>query len=66
MAQAMKLLEGRTISYPYQVKKPNMESSMFSNMQQQMKQRGGNKAIRERQLLIVCMEHEMTERTREE
>eukprot|EP00957_Ditylum_brightwellii_P190191 14477267-Ditylum_brightwellii.AAC.1 len=42
--------------YPYQVKKPVMESSMFYILQQQMKQREGDKATREQKLLIVHME----------
>eukprot|EP00957_Ditylum_brightwellii_P089267 6797215-Ditylum_brightwellii.AAC.1 len=66
MAHARKLLEGKRISYPCQIKKPNIESSMFYILQQQMKQRKDNKATREQQLIIACMDHDSIEREIEE
>eukprot|EP00957_Ditylum_brightwellii_P002803 215400-Ditylum_brightwellii.AAC.1 len=66
MAQARKLLEGKTILYPCQTKKMDMEPSMFYIIQQQMKQREDNKVTREKQLLIARMECESSKRAREE
>eukprot|EP00957_Ditylum_brightwellii_P145654 11089973-Ditylum_brightwellii.AAC.1 len=37
MAQAKKMLKGKTIFYSWQYKKPDLESSMFYILQQQMK-----------------------------
>eukprot|EP00957_Ditylum_brightwellii_P155682 11851982-Ditylum_brightwellii.AAC.1 len=62
IAEANKLLEGKTISYPQQSSKAKMNSSLFFIMQQQMKQREDEKASREQQMLIVYMECKATER----
>eukprot|EP00957_Ditylum_brightwellii_P127002 9682155-Ditylum_brightwellii.AAC.1 len=43
------------------VKKPDMESSIFYILQQQMKQREDKKASRGQQLLIVCIECDLIE-----
>eukprot|EP00957_Ditylum_brightwellii_P053628 4063532-Ditylum_brightwellii.AAC.1 len=60
---AKKSLEGKTISYSFQYKKPaEMENSIFFIIQHQMKQKNDNKAAREKQLILAQMEREATER----
>eukprot|EP00957_Ditylum_brightwellii_P008293 627526-Ditylum_brightwellii.AAC.1 len=61
MAQAKKTLEGKTFFSPGFYKKPDMETSMLCILQQQMQQREEDKATRELQLLIACMECESSD-----
>eukprot|EP00957_Ditylum_brightwellii_P042303 3203601-Ditylum_brightwellii.AAC.1 len=67
MKQWEKTLEGKTISYPCSFKKPdNMETSMLCILQQQMCQQEEDKAAREQQLLVTCMECELSKRACED
>eukprot|EP00957_Ditylum_brightwellii_P137032 10448435-Ditylum_brightwellii.AAC.1 len=67
MKQAKKTLEGKTISHPCSFKKPdNMGTSMLCIVQQQMCQQEENKATREQQLLMACMEHESSKQACED
>eukprot|EP00957_Ditylum_brightwellii_P109617 8360817-Ditylum_brightwellii.AAC.1 len=62
MKQAKKTLEGKTIYYPHTFKKPDsIETSMLCLLQQQMHQQQEDKTTKERQLLMACMERELSE-----
>eukprot|EP00957_Ditylum_brightwellii_P196745 14990153-Ditylum_brightwellii.AAC.1 len=54
------------ISYPQNSPKINIDSSLFFIIQQQMKQREDEKALREQQILLACMECKATEQAHKE
>mmetsp|Transcript_33060 Transcript_33060/g.48509 ORF Transcript_33060/g.48509 Transcript_33060/m.48509 type:complete len:248 (+) Transcript_33060:515-1258(+) len=66
IAKAKKSLKGKTILYPWSNNKTDLDSSLFFIMQQQMKQREDEKAVREQQMHLACMERNATERARKE
>eukprot|EP00957_Ditylum_brightwellii_P202593 15330847-Ditylum_brightwellii.AAC.2 len=66
IANAKKSLEVKTISYPQNLHKVNMDSSLFFILQQQMKQREDKKTMREQQMLLAHMDFKASEHARKE